>query len=252
MFEIGASLREARLRQGLDLRDAETATKVRSKYLKALEDERFDLLPAETYIRGFLRAYAEHLGLDGQLYVDEYNSRYAVDEESTPVRARRTAAARAPRRRRRSDSGIALTALAAIAIVTALVIAAWRFGGTDDGDPGIPGLDAAGATTTTAAPAPSPPPPPPAADGMTRIQLEAIGNSFVEVHANDQTGRQLYSGTLERGQTKRFEGRRLWLNIGIPRNVMVTVNGKPLLLERRAPTVYVATSKGLKRSQNGR
>ncbi|MDP8910858.1 MAG: helix-turn-helix domain-containing protein, partial [Actinomycetota bacterium] len=67
MFEIGNSLREARLRQGMDIAAAEHATKIRGKYLRALEEEQFELLPAQTYIKGFLRNYAEHLGLDGQL-----------------------------------------------------------------------------------------------------------------------------------------------------------------------------------------
>ena len=74
MFEIGNSLREARLRQGLEFVEVEQATKIRGKYLRALEDEQFDILPGQTYVKGFLRTYAEYLGLDGQLYVDEYNS----------------------------------------------------------------------------------------------------------------------------------------------------------------------------------
>lgn len=242
MFEIGASLREARLRQGLDLRDAETATKIRTKYLRALEEERFDQLPAETYIRGFLRTYSEHLGLDGQLYVDEYNSRYAVDEEQTQLRAR-PSAARVSRKRRNRDGGMVLAALAAIAIVTALVIAAWRFGGGDGGDAGIPGLDRA---TTGAATTPAAAPPPPAAPARTSVVLRAVANSFVEVRANSQRGRQLYSGTLERGQSRLFQARRVWLNIGIPQNVRVTVNGRRVqLLERRRPTIYIATATGL-------
>src|SRR5947199_10875759 len=91
MFEIGNSLREARVRRGIDFAQAELATKIRGKYLRALEDEQFDLLPAQTYVKGFLRSYAEYLGLDGQLYVDEYNSRYVVGEEDTPLRMRRPA-----------------------------------------------------------------------------------------------------------------------------------------------------------------
>ena len=46
MFEIGTSLREARLRQGLDFPELEQGTKIRAKYLRALEDEQFDVLPA--------------------------------------------------------------------------------------------------------------------------------------------------------------------------------------------------------------
>src|SRR5829696_10360774 len=88
MFDIGTSLREARVRQGVDLLEAERATKIRSKYLRALEDERFELLPAQTYVKGFLRSYAEYLGLDGQLYVDEFNSRYVAGEDENPLRTR--------------------------------------------------------------------------------------------------------------------------------------------------------------------
>src|SRR5919199_2032621 len=123
MFEIGNSLREARLRQHLDFDDAEQATKIRGKYLRALEDEQFDLLPAETYVRGFLRTYAEFLGLDGQLYVDEYNSRFVLgDEEAAlPGRPRRSQARPGSQRR-----------LAASAVAAAL-------GGiAAGGGPGIP------------------------------------------------------------------------------------------------------------------
>src|SRR5215217_3379685 len=95
MFEIGTSLREARLRQQLDFPELEQATKIRGKYLRALEDEQFDVLPAQTYVKGFLRSYAEYLGLDGQLYVDEYNSRFVVGEEAS-----RPALDALPRRRR--------------------------------------------------------------------------------------------------------------------------------------------------------
>src|SRR5207248_9497405 len=59
MFEIGNSLREARVRQGLDYPQVELATKIRAKYIRALEEEQFELLPTGTYIKGFLRSYAE-------------------------------------------------------------------------------------------------------------------------------------------------------------------------------------------------
>ncbi|MDE3025737.1 MAG: helix-turn-helix domain-containing protein, partial [Acidobacteriota bacterium] len=52
MFELGTSLREARVRQGLDVPQAELATKIRAKYLRALEAEQFDALPADTYVKG--------------------------------------------------------------------------------------------------------------------------------------------------------------------------------------------------------
>ena len=81
MFEIGNSLREARTRKGLDFPELEQGTKIRAKYLRALEDEAFETLPSATYVKGFLRTYADYLGLDGQLYVDEYNVRYGSGDE---------------------------------------------------------------------------------------------------------------------------------------------------------------------------
>ena len=128
MFEIGNSLRDARLRQGLELVQLEAETKIRAKYLRALEEEQFEQLPGDTYVKGFLRTYADRLGLDGQLYVDEYNSRFALAEEP-PASAR-------PRhqspRRRRLESHAVLVALAGILAVTVLVIAAWQLTGTDE------------------------------------------------------------------------------------------------------------------------
>ena len=126
MFELGNSLREARVRQGLDLPQAELATKIRAKYLRALEDEVFEILPSETYVKGFLRSYSEFLGLDGQLYVDEYNSRYGTERfiDDAPRRAR-------VRQDRGLERKVVLVALAGIAALTALVIAAWKYGGSD-------------------------------------------------------------------------------------------------------------------------
>jgi Helix-turn-helix domain len=100
VFEIGNSLREARMRRGLDFAQAELATKVRGKYLRALEEEQFDVLPAQTYVKGFLRTYAEYLGLDGQLYVDEYNSRFVGAGDDHEPRVARRSAARPQRRHR--------------------------------------------------------------------------------------------------------------------------------------------------------
>ena len=133
MFEIGNSLREARLRQQLEFPQVEQATKIRGKYLRALEDEQFDILPSQTYVKGFLRNYAEYLGLDGQLYVDEYNSRYVIGEEGAdqPFRARRREAPRArTRAHRQFEKSVVLLALGAIVAIAALVFAAFKFSGS--------------------------------------------------------------------------------------------------------------------------
>ncbi len=82
MFELGNNLREARQRRRIDLVAAEQDTKIRSKYLAALETEDFDVLPGPVFVRGFLRTYSRYLGLDPQLFVDEYNARFGRFEEA--------------------------------------------------------------------------------------------------------------------------------------------------------------------------
>ena len=230
MFDIGSSLREARLRQELDFPALEERTKIRPKYLRALEDERFDILPAPTYVKGFLRSYAEALGLDGQPFVDEYNSRFAVGEDEVVVRATRRVPP--PRRGRPArESGIAVAALLAIAILTALVIAAWRFGGPEE-EP-VPGLAGSGAPSGVA----------PQSGGRVNLVVRARdGASWMEVRPGSIAARPLYSGTLERGQRKQFTARRaIQLALEAPDNVIVRVNGNRQ--ELPAGTSFVVTAK---------
>ena len=87
MPEIGASLREARLRAKVDINDVELATKIRAKYLRALENEEWGLLPGPAFVKSFLRTYADYLGLDGKLLVDEYKLRHErpTDLDQMPI-----------------------------------------------------------------------------------------------------------------------------------------------------------------------
>ena len=207
MFEIGNSLREARLRQSLELSDVERATKIRPKYLRALEDEQFELLPAQTYVKGFLNTYAEFLGLDGQLYVDEYNSRYVTREEEEPFRPRRST----PHpRNRRLESSVVLVTLVAIAVVFGLVIAAWKSGGD------TPSSNA------------------PIADSGLRAPAERMlvvrgtrGATRMEVRRNSQEGELVWSGTVRHGREQSFKIRqKLWLYVGRPAAVDLVVSGR--------------------------
>src|SRR5205809_1917898 len=76
MPEIGETLREARMRRRIDMTDVEAATKIRAKYLRALENEEWEMLPGPTFVKTFLRTYADYLGLDPRLLVEEYRQRY--------------------------------------------------------------------------------------------------------------------------------------------------------------------------------
>jgi hypothetical protein len=76
MPEIGQTLRETRLRARIDITEVEAATKIRAKYLRALENEEWDLLPGPTFVKTFLRTYADYLGLDSRMLVEEYRQRF--------------------------------------------------------------------------------------------------------------------------------------------------------------------------------
>jgi hypothetical protein len=105
MAEIGATLREARMRARIDVSEIEAQTKIRAKYLRALENEEWDLLPGPTFVRSFLRTYAQALGLDDKALVDEYRLLYEQPSEldrqpvmSAPGRARPRSGGRGPSR----------------------------------------------------------------------------------------------------------------------------------------------------------
>src|ERR1700742_3250317 len=106
MPEIGETLREARMRRRIDMTEVETATKIRGKYLRALENEEWDLLPGPTFVKSFLRTYAEYLGLDARLLVEEYRQRYErpAAQDLTPFSTGRRPGRRPPPRRPRLAS----------------------------------------------------------------------------------------------------------------------------------------------------
>jgi hypothetical protein len=91
MPEIGATLREARMRARIDVSEIEAQTKIRARYLRALENEEWDLLPGPTFIKSFLRTYATALGLDGKALVEEYRANYErpSEHELQPLSAQR-------------------------------------------------------------------------------------------------------------------------------------------------------------------
>ena len=235
MFEIGNSLREARLRQGLDFPEIEQGTKIRGKYLRALEDEQFDVLPAQTYVKGFLRSYAEYLGLDGQLYVDEYNSRFVVGEEEPQSRPRRSAP---PSRGVQVQSRVVLLTLLGIVSVTALVIVAWTRGEPQTVTP-------VGLGTTKQATHQTPVVP--AAPQTVRLLVKASrGSCWLQVHKTSATGDILFQGTLDQGQQQLFTARKLWITLDRPENLVTVLNGRTRRLPVGGVKTLIVTPRGIR------
>lgn len=86
MSVVGKLLRSERIKKGLDHSDIEASTGIRASFIKAIEEGRFDTLPGEVYVKGFIRNYATFLGLDPakmvRMYVDKVSTE-AEDEEIT-------------------------------------------------------------------------------------------------------------------------------------------------------------------------
>ena len=243
MFEIGNSLREARLRQGYELPRVEADTKIRAKYLRALEEERFEVLPGETYVKGFLRTYSEYLGLDGQLYVDEFNSRFTREEEPlTPARPKKQ-----PARSRAVESNFVIVALAGIIAVTILVVVAWKFGSGPKTSTGIPPAVNTPTGSTGTSTQQEPVTRTPASKKKTRLVLYADGGDcWLRVRSKSATGKLLYEGTLQAGQTQRFvDDKRIWLQLGAPAYLKGTVNGERIRNMPNGPAIAVVKPEGL-------
>src|SRR5215213_5524654 len=222
MPEIGSTLREARMRQRIDIADMEVRTKIRAKYLRALENEEWDLLPGPTYVKSFLRTYAEALGLDPKLLVEEYKLRHDPLEtgDLQPIRPP------SPRdRRRRSEPPRGLPRWAVIGVVLLLILGALSLIGqnADDDDPTAgPSMTT---ETTDRKPARERPKKKPAAVPTT-VRLTVVATGDVWVCLENGGGEPLIPGTvISPGPPRSFTAKRFRITLGNG-SVRLRVNGK--------------------------
>jgi cytoskeleton protein RodZ len=224
---IGDTLREARMRQQLDIADVESRTKIRAKYLRALENEEFGLLPGSTFVKTFLRTYAEVLGLDSHRLVEEYRTRHEPEDELEAQHLGPPAATGdLERRGGMGPPGPGTVVLGVVIAVIALLLVLGLTGGDEDG--------AEQAARTEA----QPPPP-------RRVNLRVAPS--VETYLCVDTGAGtdvVYEGILETPRT--FRGRRLRVNLG-KTSVEMTANGEPVEIEQGPnPAGFEFTPRGMR------
>jgi cytoskeleton protein RodZ len=253
MADIGTTLREARIRARIDISEVEARTKIRAKYLRAIENEEWDLLPGPVYVKSFLRTYGDYLGVDSRLLVDEYKRRFErpADQDLRPISS--LGRERERRRRRRPRLGpIGVIVIALIAVAAAL----WFVGTLGNGSnsttstPSTP-VAAGSSTSSTSAtshtstghkpPAkhhhPAPPPKP------TKVTVKlTVTSSPVYVCVEDGNGKVLVPGaTFSPGQTIPTEtASKLRMTFGNS-TVQMKVNGKTVPVGPGAPVGYEAT-----------
>jgi cytoskeleton protein RodZ len=234
MPPIGETLREARMRQRLDIADVEDRTKIRAKYLRALENEEWGLLPGPTFVKTFLRTYAEVVGVDPHLLVEEYR---LTEERSDAPEFQPLAAMPARDRRDRGRGGrrpprrVGLIATAAVVAVVGFLLVLGLLGGDDDPGDG----DGQRATTTTR----SEPAPAQRDRSAQRRRQAARTPTGVDVRISPAEPTYvcvdrgpgtpvLFEDTLDAPRTFR-DPRMLRLNLG-KRSARVTLNGEPVPL----------------------
>jgi cytoskeleton protein RodZ len=232
MAEIGSTLREARMRQRIDITDMETRTKIRAKYLRALENEEWDLLPGPTYVRSFLRTYADALGLDSKLLVEEYKLRHDPLETGELHPMRRPTQRERDRRRRREPRGLPVAAIVGL-VLAAIFFALYLLGqNTDD--------DGEGSRTVATMPAETEPRTQPRENGGSGasgaaeerpkprvIRLQLVPTAAVSVCLVDAAGQVLIGNEiLQAGQSSEtFRSRRFRIVLG-NNGVRLRINGK--------------------------
>jgi cytoskeletal protein RodZ len=226
MPEIGETLRETRMRRRIDMTEVEAATKIRAKYLRALENEEWDLLPGPTFVKTFLRTYAEYLDLDPRLLVEEYRQRYErpATQDLTPFGPGMGAQRR--RRRQRRPIGPVIVVLLGIAGLLGTLYVLGVVWGEDD-EPPPPNTVATATPTATPTPRPSRRSRERRRSTPTRVTLRITATQPVFVCLEDATGRAVVDGeTLAAGQrTRTFRSQRFRANFGNG-GVRMNVSGK--------------------------
>jgi cytoskeleton protein RodZ len=244
MPEIGDQLRETRMRNRIDISEVEAATKIRAKYLRALENEEWDLLPGPTFVKTFLRTYADYLGLDARNLVEEYRARYERPsaQDLTPfgsgIGARRA-------RPRRPILGPWVLVLAGLVVLVAALYFLGQWGDDPEQEAGAP------TPTPTAAPAGQgegegdgeKKRKKPAKPTVARMQIQPTGP--VSVCLENAAGEPLIENvTLQANQdTETFRSKRFLVSFGTGEAVM-RVDGKPYEVSDDAPIGYEVRAGG--------
>ncbi len=151
---VGTILRVARNRRKVELSEVEAATKIRFRYLRAIEDEEWDVMPGGVYTRGFIRTYATFLGLDGDRLVGDYRESVEPWHRAADAPQPQPGGGGAPSGFR----GVALAGLAVLAVIAVAVIAivAIPSGGGGEGAPGHHRHEVARKAKPEAKPPPAP------------------------------------------------------------------------------------------------
>ena len=264
MESFGARLRREREQRKMTLDDISVSTKIGTRFLAALEEERFDQLPGGIFNKGFVRAYARHLGIDENQAIADFVAASApslpeIPPEEPPVLAAMAVRVPESKRKSRGNEGIPWGMVAAVLLILAFGFALWGFHSRKKPAPSVavpPPVQTESSTTglQKAAPQPvpatsqpaaapalqSPPGPsasapetaPPAAAtapttaGAFQVLIQAREDSWVSITAD---GKQIFEDTLTAPAEKSVEARnQIVIKTGNAGALDISFNGKKL------------------------
>lgn len=238
-MDIGNTLKQARLLKGYTLADAEEATKIRARYLEALENEEFNVLPGRVYVIAFLRNYARYLGLNDDELVQQYkqmiNTEVVSEETATQAQdSLEEKPSRRPRERRRRRKPNYLPILLIVAVLAIVFAATLAYKVWSPGD--VPKEPKVVERNEQPKPAPEQSEPTPAAEenkpepqvqqGVEIVLNVTEANCWVSV---DVDGQAAFAGTITSGDVKTFSGKeKIKVRLGDAGAVEVKYNGEDL------------------------
>ncbi len=236
---VGTILRQARNRRKVELSEVEAATRIRLRYLRAIEDEEWDVLPGGFYTRGFIRTYAAFLGLDGERLADDY--RDSVERwHRAPGEQTQSGSGGAPRER----SGIPLAALVVVAVVAVAVIAivAIPSGGGEEGEGRNRAPTPENRANAAAGKAESSPPP----ASRPGVSVELAANAEVWICMLNGGGRELVDGLILEagGEEGPFHSGSFTVSFGNGEVTMLIDGREAEIPETSSPIGYAIDSSG--------
>ncbi|RIX51761.1 helix-turn-helix domain-containing protein [Paenibacillus nanensis] len=262
MSDLGALLRKAREERGYSLDDIQELTKIRKRYLEAIESGDHSVLPGSFYVRAFVKNYSEAVGLDPdevlRLYQHEVPAP-AVEQTSEPLPVRKPRRMKSQGSDRLGKIGFSLVMWCFLILIVVLV---WYFyfnkeSGTPDkaDDTNItdnaqtppPTEDTPSQAPATATPTPTPTPPPTTvtfsskvgqadkydigpAGAQHKVELKVVGGrNWVEVRSGNSRGEKLYYANAEDGAVQTYDlTGPIYINVGRADFTEITINGVPV------------------------
>lgn len=215
MGSFGENLRRERELRGVTLAELANATKISLRYLRAIEDDQFSVLPGGIFGRGFVRSIARHMKLDEEHWVAEF----ARAANQPPETLARYAPPRLPRPSGRTRWSLAL--LLVIFAVGAYVVHDLRVQGAAIPSPGPATEASSPALTPTSSTSASRRP-----SGELTLQIDIIDDAWLQVNVD---GKTQYEGSMRAGDTRTFRAaHQIELVTGNASAVVLTLNSETL------------------------